>query len=91
MVPHNRELCGSPCKYFFDLPNEGVPLVLEYPDLLNGSKVRERLLQQLLGEAVHDAAAVHRAVRRRRLIVHLVKRQRFRVGCNFDHENKLLL
>ena len=64
-----------------DSPNEGVSLVLEYPDLLNGSKVRERLLEQLLREAVDDAAAVHRAVRRTRLIVHLVERQRLRVGC----------
>ena len=68
--------------FYFDLPNERVSLVLEYPDLLNGSEVRERLLEELLREAVHDAAAVHRAVRRTRLIVHLVERQRFRVGCN---------
>ena len=52
--------------------------------------MRERLLQQLLGEAVHDAAAVHRAVRRTRLIVHLVERQRFRVGCNKEMEYILL-
>ncbi len=56
-------------------PDEGISLVLEDPDLLDGSKVREGLLQELLREAVGDAAAVHGAVGRAGLVVDLVERQ----------------
>ena len=64
-----------------DSPDECVPLVLEDPDLLDGPEVCEGLLEELLGEARDDAAAVHRAVGRRGLVVHLVERQGLRVGC----------
>ena len=54
-------------------------LVLEYPDLLNATKVREGLLKELLGQPVRDAAAVHGAVGGAGLVVDLVERQGLRV------------
>ena len=57
------------------LPNECISLVLEYPNFLDGSEGGEGLLEELFREAGGDAAAVHRAVGRARLVVHLVEGQ----------------
>ncbi len=66
----------------FYSPNEGVALVLEHPDLLDVAKGRKGLGHELLGQAGGQAAAVHRAVGRTGLVVHLVERQRLGIGCN---------
>jgi len=68
------------CDVIVDLPNKCVSFILEDPDLLNSSEVREGLLQQVLGEAVGDTAAVDRAVGRAGLVVDFVEGQRFGVG-----------
>ena len=63
----------------FSLPDEGVALVLEDPDLLDGAEVSKGLLEELFAEPVRDPPAVDGAVRGRALVVHLVKAQRLRV------------
>jgi hypothetical protein len=70
------------------VPDEGVALVLKDPDLLDGAEVSKGLLEELLTEAVGDAPAVHRAIGRRALVVHLVKAQRLRVHCR-KRENRV--
>ena len=81
-IRKSNDLCAT-C-----LPDECIALVLEDPDLLDGSEVGEGLLEELLGEARDDAAAVHRAVGRTRLVVHLVERQGLRVGCNKRNQKR---
>jgi hypothetical protein len=66
-----RRLFG--CEFY-----EGVAFVLEDSDVLDDSELRERLLHQLLGQAVGEAAAVHRAVGRRALVVDLRETRRFK-------------
>ncbi len=83
----NALICASTvlecicCRIHRYVPDEGVALVLEDPDLLDGAEVSKGLLEELLTEAVGDAPAVDRAVGRRALVVHLVKAQRLRVHC----------
>ena len=50
---------------------EGVTFVFEHSDVLDHAELGERLLHELLGQAVGEAAAVHRAVGRGTLVVHL--------------------
>lgn len=74
--------------FLFSSPNERVSLVLEYPDLLNATEVRERLLEELLGEPVGDPSTVDRAVGGAGLIVHFVKGQGFGIHWKKRKEKK---
>ena len=58
------------------VPYKCVSFVLEDANLLNGTKMCECLLQQLLWKATGNAATVHGAIGRTRLVIHFIKRQR---------------
>ena len=73
--------------WFKILPHEGVSFVLEDADLLDVAERRESLLHQFLREAISESSAVHRAVCWAGLVIHLVKRERFRVHCNTYKQN----
>ena len=62
------------------IPDKGVSLILEDPDLLNGPEACEGLLQQVLAQPVGDTAAVDGAVGGAALVVHLVEGERLGVG-----------
>ena len=63
------------------IPDKGVSLILEDPDLLNGPEACEGLLQQVLAQPVGDAAAVDGAVGGAALVVDLVEGEWLGVGC----------
>ena len=79
---HNIWQCGSSStsEYFY-LPDKCVSLVLEDSDLLYGTKVGERLLQQFFWKTAGNTATVYRAVGWTRLVIHFVKSQRLGIGC----------
>lgn len=52
---------------------ESVALVLEHAYVLDDAERRERLVHELVGDAVGEATAVHRRVGRRALVVHLLE------------------
>lgn len=56
--------------------DERVALVAERSDLHDRAETREHLFHQLLGQALDDAAAVHRTVGGAGLVVHVVERDR---------------
>ena len=70
------------------IPDKGVSLILEDPDLLNGPEACEGLLQQVLAQPVGDAAAVDGAVGGAALVVDLVEGEWLGVGCKKGNDQR---
>lgn len=74
-----EEVCrGSKMVINVNVPYEGVALVLEHADFLDGAKRRECFLQDLFGQRAGqgtvDTATIDGAISRTTLIVHFVER-----------------
>lgn len=69
-------------------PDESITLVLEYTNLLDGSKRRESFLHQLLCQTIGQSTAVYCTVCRTTLIVYFIESQWLRVCCKQKSEKK---
>ena len=69
------------------LPYKCVSLVLEDANLLNGTKMCECLLQQVLWKATGDSPTIYRTIGRTWLVINFVKGQRLGICCKRKWEN----
>lgn len=69
-----HSLDGCCCRFFCRELDEGIALITERSDFHDRAKPREHRFDQLFRQALDDASAIHRTIRRTGLIVNVVER-----------------